>query len=202
VTGPGAIWLASASPRRRQILAEAGYDVLVRPSDLDDATMKRGGVPVEAWVMALAFFKARRVADAIRRQQPNAAGIVLGADTLCACDGRILGQPRDAADAQRMLRLLRERAHRTITGVALIDVRCGRRMLAADSATVRVGRLGDEPIEAYVRSGDWRGKAGAYNLSERIEAGWPIDCDGDPATVMGLPMRRLPAWLDRFAQGH
>jgi len=65
-----------------------------------------------------------------------------------------------------------------------------------------VGAIDDGRIEAYVWGGDWRGKAGAYNLSERVEAGWPITCEGDPATVMGLPMRRLPAWLGRFAEGY
>jgi len=72
-----------------------------------------------------------------------------------------------------------------------------RRWLVADRAVVRVGPISDEQIEAYVASGEWRGKAGAYNLSERIEAGWPIECLGDPTTVMGLPMRRLPEWLKR-----
>lgn len=238
------IWLASRSPRRQQMLREAGIDVQVMPAAIDDGHLRPGRVSPIAWVMALAYFKARWVADwllgslgAAERSGESAAacapaaggGFVLGADTVCVMHGRMLGQPHDAADARRMLQLMCNSEHETITGVCILPgrqedrqtepdrvTRCRgdgsnvtaeqialsaplllstRRWLFADRAVVRVGPISDEQIEAYVASGNWRGKAGAYNLSERIEAGWPIECLGDPTTVMGLPMRRLPEWL-------
>jgi septum formation protein len=90
-----------------------------------------------------------------------------------------------------MLRLLRNARHQTITGVCLLPLPDGQRIMFCDAATVRVGDISDKTIDAYVSSNAWRGKAGAYNLSERIAAGWPIECEGDPTTVMGVPMKML-----------
>jgi predicted house-cleaning NTP pyrophosphatase (Maf/HAM1 superfamily) len=75
--------------------------------------------------------------------------------------------------------------------VALLWPGSPRREIFIDRATVHVGEIRHDQIETYISGGAWRGKAGAYNLMERIEAGWPIRCDGDPSTVMGLPMRLL-----------
>ena len=192
----GPLWLASRSPRRRQMLEQLGITLQVRAPDFDDAVLQRGGVSPAWWVLALAYLKARRVADLLRPSVSS--GIVLGADTVCVRDDEILGQPCNADDARRMLRLLRNAEHETITGVCLIDLARGggARTLLFDRARVRVGNLTNEQIEHYIASGDWRGKAGAYNLSERIDAGWPIECAGDPDTVMGLPMRKLKAILE------
>jgi septum formation protein len=208
----GPIVLASRSPRRRQMLMEAGIDVTVNPPDLDDGVLRSGCVRPEAWVMALAYLKARRVAAMLRNEQdcwgagrPDDSlwsamrGTVLGADTVCVAASQVLGQPRDAADARRMLELLRDSQHVTLTGVCLLTPSVGRRAWLWDAATVHVGDLSPDQIDSYLASGDWRGKAGAYNLSERIESGWPVTCDGDPTTVMGLPMRKLTAILARGA---
>lgn len=202
--------LASRSPRRQSMLREAGFAVEVRPPDLDDGELRSGRVRPEAWVTALAYLKARRVASLLRGERTcfgarwdeaadplDAPGTVLGADTVCVIEGEILGQPRDEADARRMLHLLRNQEHRTLTGVCLLAPAIRRRAFFHDATIVRVGSLGDSEVERYLASGGWRGKAGAYNLSERIEAGWPLTCEGDPATVMGLPMRRLRRILDR-----
>lgn len=197
------LWLASRSPRRKLMLERAGFDVRVQPPDFDDARLRPGRVTVYEWVTALAALKAWRVADLVRGVGDRFAlwfdawasfglkGTVIGADTMCVKGGEALGQPRDADDARRMLRLLRNAEHQTITGVCLIDLATGGRLMFCDRALVRVGHVSDAHIDQYVSSGDWRGKAGAYNLSERIHAGWPIECLGDPATVMGLPMQRL-----------
>jgi septum formation protein len=197
MSGAGRLWLASASPRRRRLLEEAGISVIVHPADLDDAALVRGrDTTPRAWTMALAWFKARRVHEQLG---PPAVGTILAADTVCVVDGEILGQPRDEADARRMLCALRGRDHRTVTGVCVLDRTTGARRVFWDEAVVRVGRLDDATIDAYVASGGWRGKAGAYNLADRIGAGWPITCEGDPATVMGLPMRRLAPLLHDLA---
>ena len=195
--------LASRSPRRRMMLESAGFHVRVQQPDFDDGALRPGRVSPREWVTSLAILKAWRVADMVRGvggrfanwvepwNSEGFTGTVLGADTMCVQGCEALGQPRDEQHARRMLRTLSDAEHETITGVCLISLCDGRRIAFCDSATVRVGHLSDEMIEQYVASGQWRGKAGAYNLSERIQAGWPIQCIGDPATVMGLPMNKL-----------
>lgn len=197
------LWLASRSPRRAQLLRDAGYAVSTAIPAINDGDLQHTDAPAEHWVMSLAYLKARAAADIIHPSADAARrGIILGADTVCAAGRTILGQPRDVEDARRMLRLLSGREHRTLTGVCFLQLRSptSARLIDFDAAIVRIGPLDDDHIESYLASGEWRGKAGAYNLSERIHAGWPIACAGDPATVMGLPMQRLHLWLRRATE--
>lgn len=173
--------------------------VRVRPAEIDDGALTPGAVSVACWVAALAYLKGRWVTDALG-QTGERRGTVLAADTVCVQDGCILGQPSSAAHARRMLHAMRDQTHETLTGLCLISLADRRRWLLVDRAIVRFGRVSDEEIEAYVGSGQWRGKAGAYNLQDRVRAGWPIECRGDPATVMGLPMCRLQPWLTRLRE--
>jgi septum formation protein len=191
--------LASQSPRRRQLLASYGLAHEATHPGIDDGVLFPGEVSAEEWVAALAYLKAAAGADAQRRSGA-APALVLGADTVCVKDGRLIGQPADASDAERILRLLQDGSHEVVTGVAFVRTdEPEARHLWIDRATVQVGHLGEERIRAYVQNGQWRGKAGAYNLAERIEAGWPIQYEGDPTTVMGLPMRGLLSRLERLA---
>ena len=181
--------LASRSPRRRQLLDEAGIAHTVRlAEEIDDGDLSPGHVSPENWVAALAYLKARAVADCL---DGSLESVVLGADTVCVQDGEIIGQPSDRAEAGRIIRLFENREHDVMTGVALVRA-CGAIAdLFVDRARVRVGSIGDASIEAYLDSGAWAGKAGAYNLFERLEAGWPIEFDGDGTTIVGLPMDAL-----------
>jgi septum formation protein len=120
---------------------------------------------------------------------------VLGADTICVHEGEIIGQPKDEDEAAAWLRSFRGKSHDVLTGFCLIALPSGERWMGADRASVTWGEVGDDAIDEYVASGHWRGKAGAYNLEDRLEAGWPIDCEGDPTTVMGLPMQRISAMI-------
>lgn len=173
-----------------------------RHPGFDDSDLKPGRVTPAQWVAALAYLKAAAGRDQIRaRQAAVGETLILGADTACVKGDRLIGTPRDAAEAREMIRALRDSRHDVVTGVALIEPATGRRVLFADSARVEVGPIPDSEIEAYLDSGDWAGKAGAYNLSERIAAGWPIRYNGDPATIMGLPIRRLLPLLDRWQDG-
>lgn len=182
--------LASQSPRRRQLLREAGVDHDAEHPGVDDGPLLPGPVSAHQWVAALANLKAHAAAarEATRSEGPR---IVLAADTVVVKSDRLIGQAADEADATRILRLLENGSHEVVTGVALLDPATGERELFVDSSRVSVGELGRARIEAYVLSGGWRGKAGAYNLAERLDEGWPITFEGDPTTVMGLPMRRL-----------
>jgi septum formation protein len=194
--------LASQSPRRRSLLEEHGFDHVARHPGVDDAELSPGEVSAEQWVAALAYLKARAGLASLADRPPH--WTVVGADTVCVKDGELLGQPRDAAEAERMLRRLENGEHRVVTGVAILSGEgpvTRRRELLVDRARVRIGEIGVARIRAYVASGQWRGKAGAYNLSERLADGWPITLEGDPGTVMGLPMRRLsPILRSRLEQ--
>ncbi len=188
-----ALILASRSPRRRELLERAGFAATARPADLDDADLTPASAPPRHWVAALAYLKAARVASTLEDD-----ALVLGADTVVVKNERIIGQPRDAEHARSIIRALSGGAHTVATGVAIL--RRGRsRTILVDQARVEVGEIPDAEIARYVDSGDWRGKAGAYNLAERQAAGWPVRETGDPATVMGLPMRRLGPILTRLS---
>lgn len=195
--------LASRSARRRLLLTEAGIEHEAIDPSVDDGELSPGEVGPEAWVAALAWLKARAGIEAMGE---DAEGVlVMGADTVCVIEDagatRIIGQPRDEAHAAQMIDEMQSREHGVLTGVAI----CGRagndafvRTVFVDRAKVRVGEIGCERIERYVNSGGWRGKAGGYNLTERLAEGWPIEFDGDPGAIVGLPMRRLVPLLERL----
>lgn len=199
------VLLASRSPRRRLMLEQAGIEHEVVESGVDDGRMTAGRVGAEQWVVALAYLKAAAALTRLgerRRAVPSERGeVVLGADTVVADERDIFGQPADRADAERTLRRLIGGEHRVLTGVAILDVDTGRRDLFFDRAHVAVGPVPEDEVRAYLDSGQWRGKAGAYNLAERLQAGWPITVEGDHGTVMGLPMSRLVQRLRAFAAG-
>lgn len=178
------------------MLELAGIDHDAASPGLEDGDLRPGAVSAEQWVAALAYLKA--AAGRLHVPRHDDRVLVLGADTACVQDGRLIGTPLTDAEAREMLRAFSGRTHRVITGVSILDTKTGRRHLFVDDATVSVGPLSDRQIDEYVASGDWRGKAGAYNLSERQGAGWPIACTGDPTTVMGLPMRALARRLRRI----
>ncbi|USN99015.1 MAG: Maf family protein [Phycisphaeraceae bacterium] len=197
--GPNRLILASRSPRRRELLREAGIRHEVKlAEDVDDSDLCPGDVSAEYWVASLAYLKARAVADLL---DPGDNAVVLGADTVCVLDDEIIGQPRDRDDARRIIESFENREHGVLTGVALVDHRGVMLDLFIDRAIVRVGGIGEAEIEAYLDSENWRGKAGAYNLFERLEAGWPIEFEGDGSTIVGLPMEALGPRLSELGLG-
>jgi len=187
--------LASRSPRRLLLLREAGYHVDTIATFIDDGQLAPGRVTVAQWTAALAHLKA--TAAARNSITPGADALIIGADTIVECDGRIIGQPRDADHARQIILHLSDREHDVITGVSIIHVATGCEDLFTDTARVTVGVIPSDSIDQYIATGQWRGKAGAYNLTERLAAGWPIQFEGDPATIMGLPMQRLSRHLAR-----
>lgn len=195
--------LLSRSPRRRQFLLDAGIEHHAVTPQLEDSQLEPGLIDPARWVSSLAYLKARSGLDWFWDKARYELGslenwLLLGADTACVLQGRLVGTPRDADEAKGMLESFSGATHQVVTGVALIDPHTRRRWVFHDSATVEVGELGPQQIDEYIRTGGWEGKAGAYNLSERMEAGWPLRCVGDPTTVMGLPMRALKSRLDKL----
>jgi len=194
------ILLASRSARRQRLLDEAGLPHVAEAPGFEDGALEPGTATPRGWVASLAYLKAW--AGAHKPSALEGGGrLVIGADTTCVMNGRMIGTPRDPEEARGMLRAFRNTEHEVLTGVALIDLRGFAGSLAelpprrtrvfVDSASVRWGNVDDAAIEAYVEGGAWQGKAGAYNLAERLEAGWPIVWSGDPTAVMGLPMEKL-----------
>ena len=173
--------LASASPRRRELLRLVVSDFEVAPSHVDDSLDERD--PTAA-ALALAHRKARAVAAG------RDAGIVLGADTIVVLDRTVLGKPVDAVDARRMLRALRGRWHEVITGLSAIDVVSGRDRSSAVRSRVCMAEYGDDVIDAYVASGEPFDKAGGYAIQEgggRLVTG----LIGSYTNVVGLPLEEL-----------
>jgi len=187
------ILLASRSPRRLEMLRGAGYVCRVIDAGVDDGVLRAGAVPPSWWVASLALLKASAGAEAARAE--GLRGAVIGGDTVCVHEGRIIGQPFDARDAESIIRSFVGKRHAVLSGLAVVDVESGSKQLAIDAALSSLGELSDEDIARYVESEGWRGKAGAYNLTERKAAGWPIEIEGDPDTVVGLPLRLLPGLL-------
>lgn len=189
--------LASRSPRRRHLLDDAGIEAESIDPGIDDAELRPGSVSPSVWVASLAFLKAR---SGLASRVWDGPVVVLGADTVCVCDGEVLGQPADAAEAERMLRRFEGRAHEVLTGVALVASTHALREVFVDRSVVRFGSLSDEQRSSYLASGGWRGKAGGYNIAERLADGWPIQFDGDETSIMGLPMEALGPRLASFTR--
>lgn len=181
--------LASASPRRRELLEQAGFTFEVEAICVDE-TWRPGEAP-EDYVQRLAREKAEAVVRA-RQKRAASASLVLGADTTVVCNDLVLGKPLDEDDAFRMLRLLSGRTHRVLTGVCLIS-RAGVRT-AVDSTQVTMRPISDEEIHSYVASGEPRDKAGAYAIQGRA-ALWIPQIEGCYFNVVGLPLARVGAMI-------
>jgi septum formation protein len=179
--------LASASPRRRELLAQAGYMFEVQPPHVNEDLLLNED-PI-AYVVRLARDKAQAVFAAVN--DPEA--IVLGADTTVTLDGHILAKPEDAADAARMLRLLSGRTHRVITGIALATATGTE--VAAEVTGVQFLTLSDDEIAAYVATGEPMDKAGAYGI-QGLAAKWIPRIQGCYFNVVGLPLALVATMLE------
>lgn len=169
--------LASASPRRAELLRAAGIEFEVSPADVDERFL--AGEKPEGAVVRLAEQKAAAIAAG----QPDA--VVLGADTTVVVGGEALGKPADGADAARMLRLLSGRAHEVLTGICLRAA--GRKLVHLEATRVRMLKLSEAEIAWYLSTGEAFDKAGAYavqGLASRFIGG----IDGSYSNVVGLPI--------------
>lgn len=177
--------LASQSPRRAELLKNAGFEFTVRASSIDE-TVRPGENP-EQHVERLAWEKANSVPG-------SADEIVLGADTIVLIDGEVLGKPRDPADAERMLTLLSGRKHEVLTAICL---RCGAQVATETVATnVWFVTLSEAQIHEYVATGEPMDKAGAYAI-QGIASRYIERIDGSYSNVVGLPVAAVHRLLNR-----
>lgn len=178
--------LASASPRRRQLLASIGLPAEVRPVDLDETALPNE--PADAYV--------RRLAEAKARARAHAGEVVLAADTVVAADGLLLGKPADAEDAAAMLRRLSGRQHQVLTGLAVFTPDDGVCSSHVEISAVRFSALEDAEIAAYVASGEPMDKAGAYAI-QGLAALFIDRMEGVYSNVVGLPLNATYQLLRR-----
>ena len=180
--------LASASPRRQELLRSAGISFEVQPADIPE-----NALPGEA-AKDCAERLARDKALAVARQRPH--DFVLGADTVVVVDGQLLGKPTDAADAARMLRMLSGREHQVITGVCLVVG--GQPSVASETTLVTVSEITEKDIADYVASGEPMDKAGAYAI-QGLASRWIPRIEGDYSNVVGLPVALVLRMLREHA---
>jgi septum formation protein len=179
--------LASSSPRRRQLLSEAGYEfTIIPPHESAECGVCSDETPPEL-VARLAFQKARDVAQRVER------GLVVGCDTVAECLGQILGKPASLEHAREMLRLLRGSEHRVYSGLCLWRRPGDEFSTEIDVTTLVMDAIADNDLEAYLATGGWEGKAGAFGYQDGLD--WVHIVAGSESNVVGLPMELLGRML-------
>ena len=179
--------LASASPRRQELLRNAGIEFVVHPAHVPEVPQKNESP--KAYAERLACEKAQ----AVSRQRPG--DVVLGADTVVIVDSAILEKPADAADAARMLRMLSGREHSVTTGVCLVG--SGFEDVRSETTQVTFSPLSGDDIDFYVASGEPMDKAGAYAI-QGIASRWISRIEGDYSNVVGLPVSLVYRMLREY----
>jgi septum formation protein len=186
-----ALILASASPRRRELLAQAGYEFAVEASSVSES--RHAGEDAIRFVTRL----AREKAEQVYARHADEGALVLGADTIVVCDEEIMGKPADAKDAERMLRLLAGRTHHVVTGVAVVWGTSAE--VAAEVTQVTMNTVSAEEITAYVAGGEPMDKAGAYAI-QGYAGRWIPRVHGCYFNVVGLPLALVTSLLEGARQ--
>lgn len=184
------IVLASASPRRKKLLEELGFQLTVDPSDVEEV-FDESKEPSQ-----MASLLAEKKAVDVALRYPN--DIVLGADTIVVIDGLMLAKPTDAEDAKSMLRLLSGRSHQVWTAVSLVQMSTNKSVCFAECTEVQFAALNNSEIDAYVSGGSPLDKAGAYGIQDDWGAVFITGIVGDYYNVVGLPLHALYRHLKTF----
>ena len=189
--------LASQSPRRRQLLEQAGYRFGVNaPSDAVEAGICSSCSP-EEFVTEAALKKAQAFALQLKQSEPEARDaertLVLAADTVAECKAQILGKPRDVDHAEAMLRLMEGQLHRVLTGVCLWDLKTDKFIVKLEQTSLQMSSWTEEKLQTYLESDEWIGKAGAFGYQDGLD--WVQIIEGLESNVVGLPVERLPEWI-------
>ncbi len=195
MTAPAIKWklvLASSSPRRRALLEAAGVQFEVVDPPLDEPAQQNAALSPAQHAEALAYFKARAVAEARRD------AVILAGDTIVCLGGEILGKAADADDARRMLSKLSGTRHAVITGVAILTPD-GRRLIDSAVTYVTMRQMSEAEIDAYVASGEWIDKAGAYAIQETADR-YVQSVEGSFDNVVGLPTELVLRMLRRLRE--
>jgi septum formation protein len=185
--------LASSSPRRAEVLRNAGLVFQVRPADVDETRLPQEAA--EDYVRRVAQAKAYVVAEQVRAAGERA--IVIAADTIVLAQGQILGKPKDAADARRMLRLFSGKIHQVLTALCVINIATGKEALHVEKTRVQFLKMSEEEIERYIQTGEPFDKAGAYGI-QGIAGRFATRIEGCYFNVLGLPLSQLWTTLQKL----
>ena len=191
VERPSPIILASASPRRKQLLTEAGYRFTVVMPDVDESVFPTDGVSACDYTKRLALAKANSVAS----EHPTS--LVIGADTVVDCHRQIIGKAADAKEAQKITAILFSTPHKVVTGMAIVRLSDATELVASDTTTVYPRKMTAEQIAEHVAGGSWKDKAGAYAIQETGDE-FVEKIEGSLTNVMGLPMELLASLLGQL----
>jgi septum formation protein len=178
--------LASSSPRRAEVLRNAGFVFEIRPADVDETRQPHEAA--EDYVRRVAQAKARAISEPARADRERA--IVIAADTIVLAEGQILGKPRDAEDARRMLRLFSGKTHEVLTALSVINVPAAKEALHVEKTRVEFLKMSEEEMETYIQTGEPLDKAGAYGI-QGIAGRFATRIEGCYFNVLGLPLSRL-----------
>jgi len=182
--------LASQSPRRKQLLTDAGYRFVV---DAPDDSVERGicsNCSPEELVIESAFLKAAAIANR------HESGLVLAADTVAVCGSETLGKPTNRDHAEKMLKMMSGKEHRVLTGVCLRLIGTDRIKTWLEETALVMSVLSDDKLQDYLDSDGWVGKAGAFGYQDGL--GWVRIVEGLESTVVGLPIEKLAEWIDEL----
>ena len=187
--------LASASPRRKELLEQAGYNLIILPADVDETLP--GGISPEDAVKYLANKKAEACAKFILKEKPELSDLpIVAADTVVYKD-EIMGKPMDRQDAKRMIQTIRGTFHHVATGVTIILPTSGKKDVFCDVTKVYCKNLSDDDVEAYLDTDEPYDKAGAYAI-QGIFGKYIDRFEGRYDTVVGLPVEPITEVLNRF----
>lgn len=184
--------LASASPRRRELLDNIGLEFEIEKSDFDESTLQYDGKNPSLYVQEMALLKANDVAKKLDKKENK---IIISADTMVCMDNKILGKPSDKKDAENMLKMLSGKEHQVYTGVCVYRLPDGASTTKAEITNVKFKNLTVDKIKAYVATNEPMDKAGAYGI-QGIGSMLVEKIDGDYFNVVGLPVSMLADILE------
>ncbi len=184
------IILASASPRRKDLLLKYGIEPIIRPSNVKEIISPRERP--EQVAMSLAFAKAKDIAGKFIGNE-----IIIAADTLVYLNNNILGKPKDKDEARHMIRMMNGKKHFVITGLSIIEVQTNRKIIDYEKTMVRFRKLSENKIERYLDTGEYKDKAGGYGIQDQGEI-LIEEIKGCYSNVVGLPIPKLDKLLEKY----
>ena len=187
------IILASASPRRRELLEKAGYHFIIEKSDIDESQFSTDKIEPAAYAEQLALAKAENIAP----RYPDKT--VIGADTIVDYEGAIIGKPADEKEAQEIVEKLFSRPHKVITGLAIIRINDNIKIVTHDTTIVYPKKMSPEQIKKHLSTETWKDKAGAYAIQENGDE-FVERIEGSLTNVMGFPMELLEKLLAQITR--
>jgi septum formation protein len=179
--------LASSSPRRKELLEDAGYTFTIKIPNVDEEAFAKTNLTPAEYAEQLALAKANSIAE----DYPDA--LIIGADTVVDLKGQVIGKPKDAEDARSILKKLSASVHKVITGLALIWSSNNVKIVQSEITTIYPRKMTDNQIDEVIKSGVWQNKSGACSIEDFGE--FVEKTEGSLTNVMGLPMELLQELL-------